>query len=108
VSTPGTLSDDEWDTIAVRVLNAGVEEGAATFVTGVLRQSGFAPLDPRDGPENVEATMILYGDGREVEAATVNAVIEAAPDNVIQAPEDDPSWAEFGAELDVLVLLGPG
>jgi hypothetical protein len=102
-----TVPEDERAAIAVRVLNAGVEAGAASFVTGVLRQSGFEPLDPRDAPTEVDATTVLFAPGREAEAATVNSVIDADPDNVMPTPDGDASWEEFGDELDVLVLLGP-
>jgi hypothetical protein len=106
-SASPTLPEDDRGAIAVRVLNAGVEAGAASFVTGVLRQSGFEPLDPRDAPTEVDATTVLFAPGREAEAATVNSVIDADPDNVMPTPDGDASWEEFGGELDVLVLLGP-
>ena len=92
----------------MQVLNAGVEEGAAAFVSGVLKQTGFEPLEPRDAAQAVDGTVVMYAPGREAEAATVNAVIETDPANVIVAAAGDPNWAAAGGEIDVLVLLGPG
>ncbi len=45
--------------------------------------------------------------GRELDAATVNDVVKARPENVVPATVDDPNWRAFGDGLAVLVVLGP-
>ncbi len=93
--------------IAVRVLNGGAAAGAATSMSGVLRGAGFAPAGPADTQVTVAATTVLFAPGRELEAATVNDVVKARPENVVMASPGDPNWAEFGDGLAVLVVLGP-
>jgi len=107
-TTVDTVPEEGRPAIRVQVLNAGVEEGAAAFVSGVLKQTGFEPLEPRDAAQAVDATVVMYAPGREAEAATVNAVIESDPAHVIVGTAGDPNWAAAGSEIDVLVLLGPG
>jgi hypothetical protein len=107
-TTVDTLPEDRRPTIRVQVLNAGVEEGAAAFVSGVLKQTGFEPVDPRDAARAVDGTVVMYAPGREAEAATVNAVIKTDGANVRVAPANDPNWSASGGEIDVLVLLGQG
>ncbi len=50
---------------------------------------------------------VLFAPGRELEAATVNDVVKARPENVVLASTGDPNWAEFGDGVAVLVVLGP-
>ena len=103
-TTVATLPESRRPTVAVRVVNAGADAGAARFVSGVLQEAGFEPLAPQDAADNVGGTIILHAPGRESEAAAVNAVIQT--DRVIAAPAGDPNWDAFGGEADVLVLLG--
>ena len=77
-------------------------------MTEQLRSVGFAPAGPADAPQLVETTRVVFAPGRDVDAATVNEVIGAPPENVVPAGIDDPNWAEFGSDLAVLVVLGPG
>jgi len=93
--------------IAVRVLNGGAPAGAATNMSAVLRNAGFAPTGPADTQMPIGATTVLFAPGRELEAATVNDVVRARPENVVLASPGDPNWAAFGAGLAVLVVLGP-
>ena len=73
----------------------------------MLRSLGFAPAGPADARVLVDATRVLFAPGRELEAATVNEVIRARPENVVLASIGDRNWAEFGGNLAVLVVLGP-
>ena len=93
--------------IAVRVLNGGAPAGAATNMSAVLRNAGFAPTGPADTQMPVGATRVLFAPGRELDGATVNDVVKARPENVVLASSGDPNWAEFGDGLAVLVVLGP-
>ena len=106
-TTEATVPEAQRPVVGVQVVNAGVEAGAAAFVTGVLKQSGFEPLEPRDAAAGVDAVTIYYAPGRRAEALTVNSIIEADPDRVTTPPVGDANWSAFGSELDVLVLLGP-
>ena len=91
----------------MRVLNGGAPARAATNTSELLRTLGFAPAGPADAQRLVPATRVIFAPGREVDAATVNEVIRARPENVVPASVDDPNWAEFGGGLAVLVVLGP-
>ena len=106
-TTEATVPLDQRPAVRVRVLNAGVETGAAAYVSGVLKQTGFEPLEPRDAPAAVDAVTVLYAPGKRAQGLTVNAVIEADPANVIEATDGDANWAALGSDVDVLVLLGP-
>ena len=93
--------------VRVKVVNSGGVAGAATFVTGVLEGAGFAPTNPNDGVANVAQTTVLFAPGQNAAAAAVNESINAAPEFVTEANPEDPNWAEFGTDLDVLVVVGP-
>ncbi len=93
--------------IAVRVVNGGASAQAGTYVSDVLRSVGFAPAGAADAESNVEATRVIFAPGRDLDAATVNDVVKARPENVVPASADDSNWAEFGEGLAVLVVLGP-
>ena len=93
--------------IAVRVLNGGAPARAATMMAEVLRGAGFAPAGSADATRLVPATRVLFAPGRELDAATVNDVVRARPENVATANVDDPNWRAFGDGLAVLVVLGP-
>lgn len=93
--------------VRVRVVNAGGPAGAATFVTGVLEGAGFDPVSPGDGVTNVDRDIVLFAPGQDLAALTVNESVGAAPEFVVEANPEDSNWAEFGSELDVLVLVGP-
>ena len=51
--------------------------------------------------------MIFYAPGQEAAARTVNTEVGAPDDQVVEAPEDDPSWLRWGEGVDVMVILGP-
>ena len=78
-----------------------------TTLAMMLRGAGFAPAGPADTQATVAATTVLFAPGRELEAATVNDVVRARPENVVVASPGDPNWAEFGDGVAVLVVLGP-
>ena len=59
-----------------------------------LRGAGFAPAGPADATRPVAATRVLFAPGRELDAATVNDVVRARPENVVPATVDDPNWAD--------------
>ena len=90
------------------MLNGGASAGAAKKMSDRLRFSGFAPGASGDAPRRVTATQVLFAPGSEAEAATVNEVVAARPENVVPVSADDPNWSAFGNGLDVLVVLGPG
>jgi LytR cell envelope-related transcriptional attenuator len=105
--TSGSISPDQRAGIAVRVLNGGAPVLAATRMADVLRSAGFAPGSAADATRLVAATRILFAPGRELDAATVNDVVKARPENVAPGAADDPNWRAFGDGLAVLVVLGP-
>ena len=72
-----------------------------------LRSAGFAPGGSADATRLVAASRVLFAPGRELDAATVNDVVKARPENVVPATVDDPNWRAFGDGLAVLVVLGP-
>ena len=51
----------------------------------VLRGAGFAPRAPADAARLVAATRVIFAPGRELDAATVNDVVRARPENVVPA-----------------------
>jgi hypothetical protein len=104
---PTLIPPDQRGGLAVRVLNGGARARAATMMSEVLRGAGFAPAGPADAARNVPATRVIFAPGRELEAATVNDVIRARPENVVPGAPDDSNWAAFGDGLAVLVVLGP-
>lgn len=106
-TTVPLLTDDLKPFVAVRVLNGGAGPGAATDATELLAAAGFDPRAQGDASSDVAATTVLYAPDRRSDALTVNEVIGAAPENVREASPDDPNWADFGADLHVLVVLGP-
>jgi len=93
--------------IAVRVLNGGAPARAATTMSEALRSAGFAPGGSADAVRRVTETRVLFAPGRELDAATVNDLVRARPENVVVVPPDDPNWAKYGDGLTVLVVLGP-
>ena len=109
-SAPNTSAPADGDvaSIAVQVLNAGQNEGEGQEVTIALRGAGFDLLAPRDAVEAVGWTTIRYAPGQLAAGRAVNEVVGTDPALVLAATSDDPNWQEFGAELDVLVLLGSG
>ena len=106
-STTTLIPAEQRGAIAVRVLNGGAPARAAINMSEALRGAGFAPGRAGDAAEAVDATRVIFAPGREAEAATVNSVVTATPENVVPASDDDPNWAAFGGELAVLVVLGP-
>jgi hypothetical protein len=106
-TTVPLISDDLKPFVAVRVLNGGAGPGAATDATELLAAAGFDPRAQGDASIDVAVTTVLYAPDRRSDALTVNEVIGAAPENVREATPDDPNWAEYGADLHVLVVLGP-
>jgi LytR cell envelope-related transcriptional attenuator len=104
---PTLIPPDQRAGIAVRVLNGGARAHAATMTSDLLRGAGFAPSGSADASRTVPATMVMFAPGRELEAATVNDVIRARPENVVPGAPDDSNWAAFGDGLAVLVVLGP-
>lgn len=93
--------------IEVQVLNGGAGPGQAGAATATLEDASFAPRFGRNAPVFVGATTVLHAPGKQIEARTVNEFIGAAPENVFEVAVDDPNWAEFGSDLDVMVILGP-
>ena len=107
-STTTTLVEVEFrPLIEVQVLNGGAGPGQAGAATATLEDASFAPRSERDAPVFVEATTVLHAPGKQIEARTVNEFIGAAPENVFEVAVDDPNWAEYGGDLDVMVILGP-
>ncbi|MGA9279582.1 LytR C-terminal domain-containing protein, partial [Ilumatobacter sp.] len=102
-----TVPVEQRTAVRVRVLNAGGPAGSASFTTGILGGEGFDPEGPGDGVVGVDQHTVVFAPGQEIAAATVNQFVNAAPEFVIEANPDDPNWAEFGSNLDVLVLVGP-
>lgn len=106
-TTTPILDVEQRQGVRAQVINGGGAAGAATFVTGVLEGEGFVRIGPDDAATLVEQTVVLYAPGQEVAGATVGQVLEVPADRVVEAPPDDPNWAAFASELDVLVVLGP-
>ncbi len=104
---PKEISAERRAEIRVQVLNAGANNGAAGLATGALAEQGFQPLDPIDAVAESAGTQVLNAPGRRVAALTVGRIVGVGPDQVTRADPQDPNWAAFGADLDVLVVIGP-
>ncbi len=101
------LSRQERVDVVVRVLNGGAEDGAAAFVSGVLRTAGFEPIQALDAAQPIDTTTVFHTPGLQREAADVNSLIEADPRQIVEGTDDDANWRQFGQFVDVLVILGP-
>lgn len=104
--TPTTLSSQQRAEILVKVLNGGAPTGAATAMTATVRLEGFRADGPADAPAPVGATTVLYAPGQGTAAAAVNGIVGAAAPNVLEGSIADRNWANYGAAVDVLVVLG--
>lgn len=104
-----TLSSLERASIAVQVVNGSGVDGAAAFVSDVLRLSAFEPADPADAVEPITTPQgaILFATGEDEAAGAVATALDYGPEQVLAAPADDPNWIQFGGELQVLVIVGP-
>lgn len=102
---PADISAERRPAIAVQVLNAGADDGAAGLATGALAEQSFDPREPADAVEESSGTRVLHAENRRRAAFTVGRIVGA--DQIRQAPADDPNWAAFGNDLDVLVIVGP-
>lgn len=93
--------------VRIQVLNAGAKKGEAQKLADSLSSVGWNALLAADAPENVDATVIMYAEGKKRAALTVAFVTAVPADNVI-AETGDANWQAFGdGKADVLVLLGP-
>ena len=89
------------------MLNAGARAGDAQKLADALGQVGWNALQAADAPEKVDATVIMYAEGKKRAALTVAFVTGVPADNVL-AETGDVNWLAFGeGKADVLVLLGP-
>lgn len=104
---PAELAPDERASVALHVVNGGGQTGAAGTATAALAEQSFQPREAADAVATVETSTVLYRDGQDRAARTVADVLQLSPDEARVATEDDPNWAAFGADLDVLVVLGP-
>lgn len=104
VDGPADISTERRPTIAVQVLNAGADDGAAGLATGALAEQSFDPREPADAVEESSGTQVLHAENRRRAAFTVGRIVGA--DQIRRAPANDPNWAAFGSDLDVLVILG--
>ena len=104
---PAELGADERASVALQVVNGGAETGAAGAATAALAEQSFQPREAVDAVATVESSTVIYRDGQADAARTVADVLELSPEGAQLAPADDPNWTAFGADLDVLVVLGP-
>jgi len=102
---PADIPAERRPQIAVQVLNAGAQDGAAALATGALAEQSFDPREPADAVAESSGTRVLHAENRRRAAFTVGRVVGA--DQIRRVPADDPNWAEYGADLDVLVIVGP-
>jgi LytR cell envelope-related transcriptional attenuator len=93
--------------VALQVVNGGAAPGRASALTAQLTTAGFAPRRPQDAVENVDVTTIYYAPGEELIALSVNSEIGLPPERLVEVPPDEPNWAAYGTDLDVMVILGP-
>jgi len=93
--------------VALQVVNGGALPGRASALTAQLTTAGFAPRRPQDAVENVGVTTIYYAPGEELIALSVNSEIGLPPERLMEVPPDEPNWAAYGTDLDVMVILGP-
>jgi hypothetical protein len=93
--------------IAVQVLNAGAADGAAALTTGALAEQSFDPREPADAVAEAPGTRVLYAQDRRRAALTIGQIAGAERSQVVRAVADDPNWAAYGQDLDVLVIVGP-
>lgn len=104
---PPNLSPERRAQIRVQVLNAGAADGAAGLTTGALAEQGFQLLDPVDAVAEAPGTQVLHAPDRRRAALVVAGIVGAERGQVSRADPADPNWDAFGADLDVLVILGP-
>ena len=89
--------------IVVRVANVSAVEGAAAARTDQLASAGYQTVDPTNGPEQLDATQVLFVDGFEGEARALAEQLGAPADGVVAMPAQPPV-DPGGAQL--VVLLG--
>ena len=104
---PADISPARRAQIAVQVLNAGAADGAAGLATGALAEQSFEPREPADAVAESTGTVVLHADNRRRAGVTVARIVGVEPGQVVRATADDPNWAAFGGDLDVLVVIGP-
>ena len=106
-SDEASLPEERRGEVRVLVLNAGAPDGAAGLVTGSLAEQGFQPANPENAAAPSEGIRVLHAAEQRDAGLAVGMIVGAEADQVQQANPDDPSWAAFGTDLDVLVILGP-
>jgi hypothetical protein len=104
---PQPLPAEQREEVAIQVLNGGAPTGAASAVSGELGAARFEPRTPSDAVESVATTTVFFAPGQRRAAVAAADVVGVARDDVRTADPADANWAAFGADLDVLVVLGP-
>jgi hypothetical protein len=106
-TSPRPLPEAERGAIAIQVLNGGAPAGSAAAVSDLLRSASFAPGTPADAVEQVAVTTVLHAPNQRRAALAAADVVGARSADVRAGSGDDPNWAEYSGDLDVLVILGP-
>ena len=91
--------------VRVLVANGTSVAGAAGRVTDVLAARNYGTLTPTNTTEPLDATVVYYEPGYELDARQIAQIIEAPPESVAPMPENPP--VEDLNEAHVLVGLGP-
>jgi hypothetical protein len=104
---PTELAPGDRSGVAVQVVNGGGATGAAGAATTRLEEQSFEPRDSANAAAAVNRTEILHRDGQEIAARAVASALDSSDAELRVPAADDPNWAAFGNDLDVLVVLGP-
>ena len=89
------------------MVNGGAESGTAAESAATLTDASFSLLDPADAVAVRDSTVVLHGESRRLAGRTVAEVLGVEESAVALGTPDDPNWAAFGGDVDVLVVLGP-
>jgi hypothetical protein len=103
----GPLERELRGAVAIQVVNAGAELGAAGAATEALREASFAPVPPADAVQPVPQTELLFAPGSRPAALAAAQALGLDAASTRAAEETDVNWAELAQPLDVLVMMGP-
>ncbi|MGI9624804.1 MAG: LytR C-terminal domain-containing protein [Acidimicrobiales bacterium] len=91
--------------VRVLVANGTSVAGAAGRVSDILEARNYGVLTPTNTTEPLDATVVYYVPGYELDARQIAQIIEAPPESVAPMPDTPP--VDDLNEAHVLVGLGP-
>ncbi|MFV0309489.1 MAG: LytR C-terminal domain-containing protein [Desertimonas sp.] len=92
--------------VRVMVLNGGRPPGAAQTMSEQLAAMGYDVAAPGDSVVTAGWTIVFTRPEAREAALSINEIVGTDPALVIEPAPDDPNWAVYGQNVDVLVLLG--